>query len=174
VLSRFSRNDQGNTAILFGLSLPMVIGFVALGGETGYWHWKHRQLQEAADVASHSGDVKLRDTKSTTIAEDTAESDALLHGYDPASATIDVNLPPSSGTHQNNRSVEVEITHTQPRFFSAVINDDPLVIRMRAVSTYVQYATACVLALHKEAYSAISAAAMAAPRSSPRSSSSAV
>jgi Flp pilus assembly protein TadG len=155
VVSRFVCNNRGNTAVLFGLTLPMLIGFVALGGETGYWYWKHRQLQEAADIASHAGAVRLRDTGNDDIAEDTAESDALLHGYDPATMSIDINTPPSSGAYQNNRSVEVEITHNQPRFFSAILSSGPVVMRVRAVSTYVEYATACVLALHKEAEAAV-------------------
>jgi Flp pilus assembly protein TadG len=151
----FLSDVRGNTAVFFGLSLPILVGFIGLGTETGYWYWKHRQLQEAVDIASHTGAIKLRDTNDDEIAEAAAADDAELHGYNPAMATIAVNTPPTTGTHQDNKSVEVEITHTQPRFFSAVLSSSPVTIRVRAVSSYIEHATACVLALSKTAVGAV-------------------
>src|SRR5687767_13085074 len=103
----FLRDVRGNTAIFFGLSLPMIVGFIGLGSETGYWYWKQRELQEAADIASHSGALKLRDTKNHEKARSAAQSDAILHGFNPAMGAIDVNTPPQSGAFTNNQSVEV-------------------------------------------------------------------
>jgi Flp pilus assembly protein TadG len=151
----FLSDVRGNTAVFFGLSLPMLVGFIGLGSETGYWFWKQRQLQEAADIASHTGALKLRDTHSHDQSRAAAESDAVLHGYDPAMGEIDVNTPPSSGAFADNQSVEVIITHNQPRFFSALVSEEPVVIEVRAVSTYIEHATACVLALSKTAVGAV-------------------
>jgi Flp pilus assembly protein TadG len=155
VLRPFIRDTRGNTAVFFALSLPMLVGFVGLGTETGYWYWKHRQLQEAADIAAYSGAIKLRDTGSRALAEETARGDAALHGYEQALGALEVHTPPSAGAFQNSRSVEVKITQTEPRFFSGLISNEPVIVRVRAVGTYSENATACALALDKTAPGAI-------------------
>jgi hypothetical protein len=155
VLRPFICDERGNTAVFFALSLPVLVGFVGLGTETGYWYWKHRQLQEAADIAAYSGAIKLRDTGSQSQAEQVARSDAVLHGYVAALGPMEVHTPPTSGAFQNGRSVEVEITQEAPRFFSQMIDSEPVIINVRAVGTYSENATACALALDKTAVGAI-------------------
>ena len=54
------RDTRGNVAIIAGLTLPLIVGFCGLGGETAFWYFKQRDLQGAADVAAYNGAIALR------------------------------------------------------------------------------------------------------------------
>ena len=58
-LVRFAADRRGATAIVFVLALPIIIGMTGLGVESGYWYFKHRELQTAADVAAIAGAVVI-------------------------------------------------------------------------------------------------------------------
>ena len=47
----FWRNRRGSTAILFALSMPMLIGGLGLGFEVSNWYMTQRGMQNAADAA---------------------------------------------------------------------------------------------------------------------------
>jgi len=47
----FRRNQRGSTAILFALSMPMLIGGLGLGFEVSNWYLAQRGMQNAADAA---------------------------------------------------------------------------------------------------------------------------
>ena len=65
LLRQFSSDRRANTAIMFALSLPILVGMSGLGVETGYWYFKQRELQTAADVAAIAGAVEKRSGKSS-------------------------------------------------------------------------------------------------------------
>lgn len=45
------RNQRGSTAILFGITMPMLIGGLGLGFEVSNWYMIQRRMQNAADAA---------------------------------------------------------------------------------------------------------------------------
>jgi Flp pilus assembly protein TadG len=47
----FRRNQRGSTAILFALSMPMLIGGLGLGFEVSNWYLAQRGMQNAADAS---------------------------------------------------------------------------------------------------------------------------
>jgi uncharacterized membrane protein len=104
-LRRLKGDANGTTAIAFAVVLLAMVGFAGIGVETGYWYFKHRELQTAADLASYAGATVLRGGKSEAEVEAAALKEAELHGFDPAKGTIVVNTPPTTGTHRTNRSV---------------------------------------------------------------------
>jgi hypothetical protein len=55
----------------------------------------------------------------------------------------------------NAHSVEVLLESHEERFFSAILSNEPVVIKARAVATYYENGTACVLALDKTATGAL-------------------
>ena len=65
------------------------------------------------------------------------------------------NTPPLTGQNQNLRSMEVVLNQSLPRLFSAIFNDEPVQISVRAVATYQEEADACLLALSPDAGAAI-------------------
>src|SRR5437867_2130406 len=60
---RLLRDTRGFTAVFLALTLSVLIGFSALGVETGLWYAIKRQNQSAADVAALSGAMEVAAAK---------------------------------------------------------------------------------------------------------------
>jgi len=160
---RFSRDRRGNVAVLFAVSLPVLVGFVGLGVESGYWFFENRRLQAAADLAAYAGAVAARAKEEAATIVSSAQTEAEEHGFDPAAGTIQVNWPPTSGSNINNRSVEVILQQTYERYFSAVFADEPVFMAMRAVATFEEPNSACVIALNEVQKAALQISGFAKP-----------
>jgi Flp pilus assembly protein TadG len=153
--ARFARNRAGNVAIIAALALPVMVGFFGLGGETAYWYFRDRDLQGAADVAAYNGALALRGGATSSAITTGATTDAQTNGWSPANGTIVVNTPPTSGTHQNNSSVEVILTESDRRYFTGLFVAGNIQIRTRAVAQFNALGTSCVLALDKNKAGAV-------------------
>ncbi|MBI1212239.1 MAG: hypothetical protein GC190_12305 [Alphaproteobacteria bacterium] len=154
-LQRFFADRRGATVVLYALSLPALVGFTGLGVEVGYWYYKQRELQTAADVAAYAGAIELRGGSSSSEVYSASLSEATTQGFAPGSGSIVVNTPPTSGTHQTNKSVEVLLTQDTPRLFSAIYDSKPVPINARGVATYEDGGQACLLALDPNASGAV-------------------
>lgn len=146
---RWRDSESGNVAIIAALMAPVVIGFAGMGVETGYWFYKQRLLQGAADVAAFNATVALRNGESNSSILTNASTDASSNGWTAANGTIQVNTPPVSGNFKNGNSVEVLLTDTQQRLFSKIFNKNPVQISVRSVANYQSSGQACMLALNK-------------------------
>lgn len=133
----------------------MLIGFCGLGGDVGYWYYRQRVIQAAADVAAYDATVALRGGASSTAVTDTATQAAIQNGWDSSSGTIIVNTPPDSGTYQNAQSVEVLLNENEPRFFTSLFSQSEVTEASRAVATFVYQPNACMLALNENASGAM-------------------
>ncbi len=71
---RPQRNRRGNYAILFVLSIPVVLGFGALAVDTSFIRLAQSQTQDVADAASQAALLELRRTGSTALAREAAEA----------------------------------------------------------------------------------------------------
>jgi Putative Flp pilus-assembly TadE/G-like len=147
LVCRWLRSRDGNIAIITGIMLPVIVGFCGLGAETGYWYFRQRVIQNAADVAAYDGDVVLRNGKSASVVSSTASAGAVKNGWRQASGAITVNTPPTSGSHQTPASVEVLLRESEPRYFSGIFSSTPIQINVRAVATYESSGDACMLGL---------------------------
>ena len=65
LFTRWKDSESGNVAIIAALCMPLVIGFCGLGIETGYWFYKQRLLQRAADIAAYNATVAVRNGESS-------------------------------------------------------------------------------------------------------------
>jgi Flp pilus assembly protein TadG len=148
-IQRFLLSRRGNVAIVTALLTPALVGFAGLGTETAYWYYRQRSIQAAADIAAFDSTLALRNGAQDAAIEGTAETDSVKNGWRSANGTITVNTPPKSGSHQDNKSVEVLLTENQPRYFTALFSRTPVPIRVRAVATYESLGTACMLGLNK-------------------------
>ncbi len=155
LLARFRRSRDANTAIMFGLTLPLIVGAAGLGVETGYWYFKDRELQTAADVAAYAGAVEKRGGATESEVDAVALNEAVEHGFETAIGSIQVNTPPTSGTHQDTKSVEVLLTVPAQRFFTALFAQTEVTLSARGVATYEDGDNACILALDPEASGAV-------------------
>lgn len=154
-MKRWLSDRRGNTSLIFALCLPVLLGCAGLGVEAGFWQFRQRQAQTAADLAAYAGAVSLRNHEPAEQARWEAEVEARLHGYEAAVGAFIANTPPLAGSYINARSMEVELSQTLPRFFSAIMTDEPLLVRVRAVATYEEEADACLLALSPDTGAAV-------------------
>ncbi len=144
-----TKDRSGNAAILFAVSLPVLVGFAGLGVESGYWYFEQRRLQASADLAAHAGATIASAGGGASAIQQTARDEAERHGFRPSAGAIVINSPPLSGPNQNNRSVEVLVEQDYARTFSALFISEPVSMNVRAVASYQQEVPACVLALHR-------------------------
>src|SRR5437016_4538335 len=104
LLRRFADDQSGSNLIIFALILPVLVGAAGLGTEAGWWSYKHKNMQSAADSGAASAA-----TAGTNL---TAEADSVtaLYGYANGlnNVTVTVNQPPSTGNFTSNpKAVEV-------------------------------------------------------------------
>jgi hypothetical protein len=156
-LTAFGADRKGTVIVFVALAMPVLVGGMGLGAETGYRYYNQRLLQHAADFAAHAGAVhKYKDETKTEI-DEAALNVAVASEYDHTLGTITVNIPPVSGAFTGEPSaVEVILTETRPRLFSAIFSNTPVVIAARAVAAangVVQ--PACILALSETASGAL-------------------
>ncbi|OAE99057.1 hypothetical protein AYJ54_33915 [Bradyrhizobium centrolobii] len=134
--------------------MPVLVGTAGLGTEVGWWYYKHKNMQSAAD----SGAVSA----ATAVAgggDMAAEANAVTANYGYANAvnnvTIIVNQPPKSGSYASNlQAIEVIVSQPQQRLLSSLFGSDPVGITARAVALP-NSGTGCVLALNSTASPAV-------------------
>ena len=148
------KSQPGNIAIISALSMPCLVGFCGMGADVGYWYYRQRVVQAAADVTAYNAIVAMSAGSSTATIKSGASGDAKTNGWNSSQGTITVNLPPTTGTHKNANSAEVILTENEPRFFSEIFSSKTVKISARAVATFNGTGTACMLALNKTAKSA--------------------
>ncbi|WP_165820272.1 pilus assembly protein TadG-related protein [Microvirga sp. KLBC 81] len=161
-VSKFWKNEGGATAVAVGLMSPVVIGGMALGGETGYWYYTQRKLQHAADVAAHAAGVRKRAGESGVPLRAAATQVAAASGFlpvmtdadpDPAitqpiATNLTINNPPQTGSFVGNtKAVEVVLSETKPRLLSSIFSNEAVEIKARAVVRLDGGSPACVVAL---------------------------
>lgn len=144
---RLLTSARGNVAMVFALTLPIIVGGAGFGVETTYWYYERNALQAAADAAAHAGAMERRSGSSNQRVNDVAVMAATQNGFDPAIGTAVVNAPPVSGPSAGGDAVEVVLTEVADRFFTRMFIEDDVDLRARAVAVYRTASNACVLAL---------------------------
>ncbi|MGR3593972.1 MAG: pilus assembly protein TadG-related protein [Limimaricola soesokkakensis] len=150
-------DSTGAIAIMAAAMMPFLAVGMGLGAETGYHYMQQRNLQHAVDLAAHAGAVRLRAGDGKARIQAAALHVATQSGFNAAQGTITVHTPPVTGPNTGSTgSVEVLLTETQPRYFSAIFIDEPVELGTRAVaSVEPSNSKACVLALSPTAPRAI-------------------
>lgn len=146
-------DDRGNALIIFGASLPLLVGAAGIATDTIQWTLWKRQLQRAADSGAIAG-VYTRlntDTESAVTAAVNADLAVNNHvGIALQSGYPQVSLPADSGDKKKQVTVVLRISKTLP--FSSLFMDAAPNIRATATAATVpggaQY---CVIGLDKSA-----------------------
>ncbi|KLK91801.1 hypothetical protein AA309_18195 [Microvirga vignae] len=161
-LNKFWKNEGGAAAVAVGIMSPVIIGGMALGGETGYWYYTQRKLQHAADVAAHAAGVRKRAGESGVPLRTAATQVAAASGFlpvmvdadpdpavtQPVATNLTINNPPQTGSFiGNTKTVEVVLTETKPRLLSSIFSNEAVEIKARAVVRLDGGSPACVVAL---------------------------
>ena len=159
-LKAFLSDRRGGVIIYVALTMPVLVGGMGLGAESGYRYYNQRLLQHAADVAAHAGAVrKFKENNSNANVERAALNVATESGFMSDIGVLPVShVPPTSGAFTGNASaVEVILTETRPRLFSAIFSEEEsVVIGARAVAAVTATGSSgCILALSGTASPAV-------------------
>jgi len=147
--------ERGNVAIVFALATPLLVGAGGLGVETSFDYYQQVHLQGAADAAAYAAALENRAASTSGVMNAAATQAATTNGWSSANGTLTMHSPPTTGSHTTPTAVEIILTQTEPRFFSAYFVSTPLVARARSVAVYATAANACILALDKTADAAV-------------------
>jgi Flp pilus assembly protein TadG len=151
--ARHVRGEGGNVVIIFGLTLPIVIGGAALGVETSYWYVKDVQLQAAADAAAITAGIEKRSGSSNDVIRARALTTASGNGFDTTIGTMTLNVPPATGAYTTKPAVEVILDQPVTRYFTRIFSNSTVNERARAVAAYQGIGSTCILALNPTAQS---------------------
>lgn len=158
-LASLRRDTVGGVAAIVAITAPVLVGSMGLGGEAGYWYLKQRSLQNAADVTAHASAIRLAAGDDQAALQQLAEYIAEQSDIDLANADLAIYNPPVSGAFiEDGDAIEIVITESVPRMFSAMYSNEPIQIAARAVATAQGGGTGCVLALNPSEQGAITVA----------------
>jgi Flp pilus assembly protein TadG len=154
LVQRFIQDRSGSYAIIVALLMPVLVGTAGLGTEVGWWYYKHKNMQSAAD----SGAVSAA-TAVTAGGDLNFEAKAVAANYGYANGvknvSVVVNQPPKTGNYTSNlQAIEVVVSQPQQRLLSSLFGSDPVAITARAVALP-NSGTGCVLALNSSASPAV-------------------
>src|SRR5688572_18330033 len=126
-MKNFRCSNKGQIFIWTALMLVILLGFLALAMDGGFFYQHKRQMQSAADSAALAGahDVSRDSTIIQAALETSGRHDASLNGFTHGTngIVVDVYRPPISGYYVGNNSyVEAIITHPHRTFFARILN----------------------------------------------------
>jgi hypothetical protein len=144
-------DDRGNALILFGASLPLLVGAAGIATDTIQWTLWKRQLQRAADSGAIAGVYTRINTDTQSAVEAAVNADLAINnhvGITLESGYPAVSLPADDGDKEKQVRVELRISKALP--FSSMFMDAAPEIRASATAASVpggeQY---CVIGLDK-------------------------
>jgi hypothetical protein len=151
----FARDQRASVAVMMAMVLPLVVGMVTLGVETGLWFAAKRDLQSAADGGALSGAFEVQAKSQSATITSTASRDALRNARNANPVpTIEVNTPPLSGGYVGDiRAVEVIVRQQQTVLFAKMFLQS-LGVTARAVGRSGSPGDYCIIALEEAAASA--------------------
>ncbi len=146
---------RGAVAVLFGLMLVGIIGFVSLGTEVVVLLFIARHMQSAADAGALAAMTARVSGYPANYAEE-AFALAAAAGFPNGQngTTVTVNSPPTIGNYTQSSDIEVLIAQPQTLALANVVYPGPLTVRARAVATPGNSAY-CLVALDPSACDAV-------------------
>jgi len=119
------RRDEHGSVMAFLAVVPVLVGAVAVGVETGQLYRTKRQMQGAADAAALAGSIDRVAGKNNTTITTTARYEAQRNGFQNGvnGVVVTVNAPPTSGSSMAiTGAVEVIVTKSQSFSLGAVLS----------------------------------------------------
>lgn len=164
---RFFGDVRGGVTVFIAIAAAALIGFTALGVETGLWYAIKRQHQSAADAAALSGAYEIAAGQTYSDICGDAKNSAAANSFpfdatyacpnsspgltNPTSGTMYVNNPPvgsTTGENGNQNAVEIFLARQQDAYLASLFLPS-VTIGTHAVAKVNQVGLTCDLALGK-------------------------
>ena len=148
--------SKGQILVTTALMLTVLVGFMGLAIDAGYFFDYRRRMATAADSAAIAAvwELKRNPTPAPTMA---ARRAAAMNGFTHGTngITVAVNRPPQSGDYVGkSKYIEVIIKQPHPTFFMRALNIKSTTVAVRAVAGYNDQ-LGCIYALAPKADSAL-------------------
>ena len=149
-LRQVAADNEGSTLSVFAITLPLIIGALAISIEAGYWFKSKSDVQLYADMAAYAGVMELQ-SSNPAEARNYAKLHALHNGFSFNKGDITVHSPPITGAFQGEvGAMEVVISQSGLKFFSGIISDDSINYQVRSVAAVASTGDpACIVALNE-------------------------
>ncbi|MCK5166025.1 MAG: pilus assembly protein [Rhodospirillaceae bacterium] len=148
IIRRFIGNEGGAVAVMFALTLPVILGFVGLGIDAGMWFKERRNMQTATDAAAVSAALERTFGATNSAMLIVAKAEATRHGFIDGTDVMALNSPPLAGAFAGDTGyVEITIVHPLNTFLSQIISNIVPESNTRAVATTVGKNDACMISL---------------------------
>ena len=152
----YSQNRRGAVAILAAITLPVLVGGMALGTEASFWYLSQRKLQQASDLAAYAAATQLRSGRDEATMEAAASLIAERSGARSGEDVLTMTYPPTNGAFaDDDGAVQVSLSRSQSRFFTLIYADDEVAISAQSVAAVQGGGDACLLSLDPTASGAI-------------------
>jgi hypothetical protein len=151
-------DDRGNTLILAGMALPLLVGSAGLATDTIHWTLWKRELQRAADSAAIAGVYERLASDATTGVSGVVDHDLELNHHTGeiggvALALEDtypkVTFPADSGQMVDQVKVELAVKKVLP-FSSLFMTEAPLIHAEATAASVPGSDLFCVVSLEKD------------------------
>lgn len=152
----YAQNRRGAVAILAAITLPVLVGGMALGTEASFWYLSQRKLQQASDLAAYAAATQLRSGRDETTMAAAANLIAGRSGARSGEDVLTMTYPPTNGAFAgDSNAVHVALTRSQVRFFTLIYSNDEVAISAQSIAAVQGGGDACLLALDSTASGAI-------------------
>ncbi len=157
VSKQFWNDARGGVALVFGMMLPVLIGFSGVAIDGTYWMMERSKLQAATDSAA----LSAAQTVQLSGADPTVSTEAKrmlqkTYGNSLPGVRFTVQHPPLSGPLAGNATaVAVLAERDQPTYFLGVFGIKDTFVAARSVARVDMMAEACLLALSPDLDKAI-------------------
>ena len=127
--------EQGQMVLMLAMLFVVLAGFMAITIDVGLAFVEKRNLQNAVDAAALAAAQDFANGESEATATASAIEYLQRNGYDGVDNTIEVNIPPTSGTYAGlSGYVEVKASADAPTALLALFMDDPFTPNARSVA----------------------------------------
>ncbi|MEZ5839091.1 MAG: TadE/TadG family type IV pilus assembly protein [Hyphomicrobiales bacterium] len=146
LLQRFARAERGNVAVLFSLTIPVVMGGVAFGVDAAQVHLQRSGLQDAADAAALGAAKELYMTSGRTNAvQAIAEAYAKANlGRYAETVRVVAQVVDQGG------AVQVALTDRTRMYFASFMGGEDSDISASATARIAGGGRICVIGLNEE------------------------
>lgn len=156
-LTRLSHDQSGASAVILGLVMMAMMGFVGLGVEVSLHYMERREIQSATDSAALSGAYLIYKTDadedpSTDAVRLASRNDASRNGYaNGGEIAVDVQYPPTAGPQAgNSNAVRVVTTKTSTGLFASLFSQETISNATAATAFVPTEPQPCLWALDKD------------------------
>ncbi|RUT30225.1 hypothetical protein EMQ25_12990 [Arsenicitalea aurantiaca] len=146
---RFIGAQSGSVAVIFALTLPVILGVSALVAEYGAGLIDHSENQRIADLAAYAGALAFSATSDEDAMDAAARAIVTANGRDGATAVVELVSSPRSA---DNQAVHVRVNSENRLILATILPGvaDTLAIRAEAfaeLGSAPRQMAGCILAL---------------------------